>query len=489
MEEERKIEKWLRSYARKRRSQAKDSFGLHPATRRLLQDEIARKGPAPEEDDSLSLWEVLRQQWTWLLAFTACIFLVATIFMPAVYKAREKARNTLGLAQLKQVGAAVQMSAANNQGRLPPSLDDLTNGYLAKDDLIVPKSGQPIVYVGAGKNLHGLSSNTVLAYSENNKDTRDVLFANGRTEMVDRKKFEEVTNQDLSQAVAMNSAGSLPPGSSPLNARQMASPPTESAAPSVAFPSAAPPPPPAPTVAVAIPPPLPEANAMTAATEQPQPTSASSDLAINSAGAQPPTMAPPTVTANQPFAATPARMAFKSPAEPAARPNALQNFQNNITPSQAVPVLSNFQVQQNGNALRIVDQDGSVYSGSWRLANRAANTRNQPTPAPSARSLEDNLQAAQNYLFRVHGMNRTLRQSVVFTGSLLGNFALSQNAQQSFGGIGGSFSTNQPQVKSALTNQTAQLPWSNLRIAGTAVVNRTNHIEVNASPVVPTKQN
>jgi hypothetical protein len=86
-------------------------------------------------------------------------------------------------------------------------------------------------------------------------------------------------------------------------------------------------------------------------------------------------------------------------------------------------------------------------------------------------------------------MNRTLRQSVVFTGSLLGNFVLSQNTQQSFGSIGGSFNTNQPQVKPALTNQTAQLPWSSLRIAGTATINRTNRIKVDAAPVAPAKQN
>src|SRR5580704_12270059 len=86
MEPERKIEKWLRAYAKKRRGQAKDSFDLHPASRRMLQDEIARQASTPEdEDDSVSLWEVLRQQWAWLLVFTACIFLIATIFMPVVY--------------------------------------------------------------------------------------------------------------------------------------------------------------------------------------------------------------------------------------------------------------------------------------------------------------------------------------------------------------------------------------------------------------------
>jgi hypothetical protein len=42
-------------------------------------------------------------------------------------------------------------------------------------------------------------------------------------------------------------------------------------------------------------------------------------------------------------------------------------------------------------------------------------------------------------------------------------------------------------MKSGSTNQTAQLPWSSLRIAGTAVIDRTNHIQINAAPVTPAK--
>ena len=42
MEPERKIEKLLRAYAKKRRAEAGDSLKLHPANRRILQDEAAR---------------------------------------------------------------------------------------------------------------------------------------------------------------------------------------------------------------------------------------------------------------------------------------------------------------------------------------------------------------------------------------------------------------------------------------------------------------
>jgi hypothetical protein len=518
MEEERKIEKWLRAYAKKRRGQAKGSFDLHPATRRMLQDEIARQSPAPEgEDDSLSLWEVLRQQWALLLTFAACIFLIGIILLPVLNTAKEKAQNTLGMAQLKQIGAAVQMSATDNKGRLPASLDELTNGYLAKEDLFERENGKPIVYMGAGKNIHGLSSNTVLAYSMENKDTRDVLFASGQTALVNRKKFEEVTNADLSHAVALNNQNSLQSESSALVEREITTagnepapsmaPPPESPVPEAS--PASEPPPPAPTVAAA----APEPNSMSESppAEQPQAAKASSDLAVNSASA-PPAMTPPAGIGGEAFDDAATRRQSESPAlQRAAQPqfaSQLQNvqnaFRNGVTPSQALPVLSNFQVQQSGNALRIVDQDGSVYVGSWRLANLAtingiagkaglqssdkqSLARTPQTSAPPAVALADNLQAAQNYLFHVSGMNRTLKQDVVFTGNLLANFAVSGNLQQSFGGaVGGAY---QYQLKTEQTNQVAQLPWSNLRIAGTAVINRTNHVEVNAMPVAPTKQN
>ena len=532
MEPERKIEKWLRAYAKKRRGQTKDSFGLHPATRRLLQDEIARKTPAPEEDDdSLSLWEMLRQQSAWLLVFTACIFLVATIFMPVVYKAKEKAQNTLGIANLKQIGAAVQMSAAQNNGQLPASLDELTNVYLAKENLSDQESGKPYVYTGRGENLKTLPGNSVVAYSPEDKDTRAVLFANGRTEVVSRKKFEEVTNADLSQAVAMNNLAPQPE-SSPSVERESANAgnepsPAIASQPTVQMPEAGPmsePPPPPPTTVTAAPQPnsvsgsqpvataAPGASPISAAPEeQPQPTSASSDLAMNSASAPPPTMALPPSTVGGTFNSSVTHEEVESPVAKAAAQreyvSELQNaFQNSVAPSQTLPVLSNFQVRQNGNALRIIDQDGSVYVGSWRLANQVANNgviqkqrlqnsdnqstaKTPQTSAPPALALSDNLQAAQNYIFRVHGMNRTLKKSVVFTGSLLANYVLSENVQQSFGGgIAGTYK-NEQQLKFELTNQIAQLPWSNLRITGTAVINRTNHIEVNATPASPAKQN
>ncbi len=80
MEPERKIEKWLRLYAKKRRGQAVD-FKLDPAARQRLQNEVSRNAPQEkEDDDTMSLWQLIRQQWAFLVGFAACIFLVAMVF-------------------------------------------------------------------------------------------------------------------------------------------------------------------------------------------------------------------------------------------------------------------------------------------------------------------------------------------------------------------------------------------------------------------------
>ena len=51
MEEERKIEKLLRAYAKKRRADAGDPLKLHPAPRRQLQDEVARDCASRKDED------------------------------------------------------------------------------------------------------------------------------------------------------------------------------------------------------------------------------------------------------------------------------------------------------------------------------------------------------------------------------------------------------------------------------------------------------
>ncbi len=208
---------------------------------------------------------------------------------------------------------------------------------------------------------------------------------------------------------------------------------------------------------------------------------------------------------------------------------ALQNaFMNTIAlKSASVPVLMNFHVEQNGSSIRVVDQDGSVYFGILRTAQHIATSslggnrelgiedgqykltvtnstdqsfggvageRNASAPpaAPDNNGLQqaqnmaqnNSPQSQQNYSFQVTGFNRTLKQNVQFTATLLGDIAAAQNAQATFG-LKANAAWGAGLVQSMQQYKAGPLPWSNLCITGTAIVNGTNQIQVNATPVPP----
>jgi hypothetical protein len=471
MEPERKIEKLLRAYAKKRRAQAGDPLALHPATRRLLQGEITRNAPKPDDEDaSLTLWEFFRQQWAFLLSFVLIIFFGATLFFPALSTAKHKSQKLTAMGNLKQIGMAAQMAAGENNGRLPASLDALTN-QLGSDKILTDReSGKRFIYVAGGEKLEGLPSNSVVAYSPTDRKGRAVLFADGRVEVINGARFSELTNREVQElAFAKDS-----------ERRQLAALPAAATTAGV--------------YAIAAPP----------ISGQPKAEDNRKKLKLGDLGiaatnavelaANAPTA--PTATANRLTAAQTREVQFASAASHNFALNLQNAFKNTIAPAKAVPVLVNFQVQQNGNAVRVVDGDGSVYDGS--LLPESAIAQNEPAPAAApappgavpeqvarAKSVasQDESQTAQNYFFRVTGTNQTLKQNVVFAGNLVAMANTATNLPQSvdsIGGLGGGGS----QLQLVLTNQN-QLPWSNSRIAGTAVIAETNNIEINAVPLAP----
>lgn len=92
----------------------------------------------------------------------------------------------------------------------------------------------------------------------------------------------------------------------------------------------------------------------------------------------------------------------------------------------------------------------------------------------------------KNYYFEVKGESRTLNETVVFSGRLIGGLSAANVRQGTFGLEANSTDSGgavQDMLKPGSTNQPAQLLWSQLRIAGTAVVSGTNYVEVNAAPL------
>jgi hypothetical protein len=497
MEPERKIEKWLKSYAKKRRTQAGEPFNLHPATRQLLQSEVARDKPKPDDDDeSVSLWEVIRQQWALLLSFAACIFLVGIIILPvAYYAAKNRTRSFAVASGARDITSSASAPAVASSGRVASPGDKKDMGP-ARTDLsdreINPASREEEREALANRNTlystNGAPPPTV-AMTVTPSAAPEVTHSIGVTPMQVSPGSSAIPPVPAGGAYNVGQASPMPIATNSMNGIYANAPITP------------------PLVAAAAPGGNRSAQQLAAAETAP--------------GAAPP--------AEMPSSEFSFQQKSESEMEPVAsrRLGELQNvFKNSIEPSQASPVLANFQVQQNGNAIRLVDQDGSVYNGWLQLAsetvekiqgqsesnadNRLAQnamTVASGLPGQQIMAAQDALQIAQKYFFHVYGTNRTTKQTVSFTGGLGANFTSTNSAKQAFGltdkpantggvgfgggggggGGGGVIDSNFDRTKSAATNQVAQLPWSDLRITGTAVLSQTNRIPVDAAPVAPNK--
>ena len=376
--------------------------------------------------------------------FALVVFFVATMFLPALSSAKRKAQSVTARYNLTEIGTAVRMYAEDNGQRLPASLDALTNELhldLINTILTDPQNGQRFVYVAGGKHLDGLQSNSILAYSPTDKKGRAVLFADGRVEVLDDARFSELTNRGLSQLVAANDSERRPSAGTPAGVTAASG------------------------NAAAVPP-----------------------ISGQSKSGEIGDILKPAETGIS--SRNDADLAAKASAASPNFSTGSQNlFKNTTAPAKAAPVLVQFEVRQNDNTLRIVDADGSVYEGT--LVPESAVSPNEPvpaaTPAPpvdqaNTAANRDEPQMVQNHFFRVTGMNQTLKQNVVFAGKLLVISDTTTNVQQflkdssGMGGGGGAGG----QLQSGFTNP---LPWSNSRIAGTAVIAGTNRIEINAVPL------
>jgi hypothetical protein len=169
--------------------------------------------------------------------------------------------------------------------------------------------------------------------------------------------------------------------------------------------------------------------------------------------------------------------------------------------------LDSFTIEQSGNQITVVDKDGSKYSGFIQLASvndeSISTVRQQPAagaPAKVATAPQRRAfvatdtgaavaparlppSAPQNYFFRVTGTNRSLNQSVVFSGNLAENTNVVVARGGSFGFVTNAL--NAPQFQQLPSQMMPQLPLLNSRIAGRAAVGGKSEIEINAAPVSP----
>jgi len=94
MNDERPIEKLLRRYAKKRGDEAGPPPELHPATRRLLQGEVARQFPKPggtTDPSAAGFFAMLTRRWIYAVGVFVVLGVAVAMFLPALNKSKEGA--------------------------------------------------------------------------------------------------------------------------------------------------------------------------------------------------------------------------------------------------------------------------------------------------------------------------------------------------------------------------------------------------------------
>jgi hypothetical protein len=176
-----------------------------------------------------------------------------------------------------------------------------------------------------------------------------------------------------------------------------------------------------------------------------------------------------TMAAGAPPVAQPSSAGSLGMTQQFSQQSGIQSFRNKAKVSGAANVLNTFQVQQQGNEIRVLDADGSAYTGKIEQLPKNAETDSRLTmrrdAAKRTRSYaakatpEHESDAPQ---FRVTGFNVSLQKTLVFEG----NYA-SSPAQQ-------------PAEATSNDKERAEQSGGRARIVGTVRVNGEAPVEVDA---------
>ena len=139
---------------------------------------------------------------------------------------------------------------------------------------------------------------------------------------------------------------------------------------------------------------------------------------------------------------------------------------------QTANILNEFQVEQSDHEIRLVDADGSTYSGKLEslAQNDARSIYNQKKNAPfsqGARAFDEKAQSANaEYYFRATGYNTSLKKSLVFEGNYIAPLGVAQK-----------------KVAKAKTESEERDEEASTRITGVAKVHGESPVQIDAVAV------
>jgi hypothetical protein len=429
MEPERPIEKLLRASAKKRREEAGPPFEMHPATRRLLQGEVKRevkpRGQGTESGrPSAGLWRRLG----WSLGILIILGLAASLFMPEFYRPRPQAtgpaRSVDNLASIETKARPTEeplSGRAAGAAAVDKRSLDLADGDVANRRAEVAQA--PAAAAAAAPQ----------AGAPLNKPTP----ATGAPAVLAASEFDAVAKQNLE-----SKAKSAAPAPATALAETARSVPPSRADASLA-----------------------DEFRAGAKTER-----ESNALAFGVAGI--PTVTTNAVAAFKNLAAVSQTQRFRRIEESSQVNGAAFRKRSTATTG----VLTNFELVQADRQLRIVDSDGSIYTGNLQAVQTAFRVPAVPPPSAEDRAKDQvRLQPEPAPMaFVVIGTNRTLNLPVVFSGT----FAFPANTA-----VSGQLTASNAPVARSFGGGAARLPsLSTSRISGSARVGNAQVIPVEAVP-------
>ncbi len=440
MESERPIEKLLRVCAEKRRHEAKLPTELHPATRRLLQGEVARQLGEKQRERRGAWWSslVAWPKLAWATAGASALLVIALVLLlPG------KSHKPDLLAKNDQPVPAANSPLAPSRALDRADADVLAKPPVVQKQLLPAESEASAALTAEAGRMRELAKDKVAVAVKAQRETSLAAVPQPTT---------------VTASPAGATAGSAGRNAEPMAfgvGGMKAEAPTAAARP-------------APAAAPAQPPPAlyGDLRVQTSLPAPQAPLSAATEYSFRD-------------QARFPGGKLQEQVSLRTAARPVSagvQPSAAQNS-----------VLTSFRVQPAKDGVVIVDGDGSVYRGYLQ----AAPTEPQTAPVTRGTRLAnrrfgsdavtgDTKRSAPSYtapyFFHVLGTNKTLNQKVEFTGNVWPQ-------------------TNLPSPK--LTGAAASLPTSrtttnvlpawllNSRISGKAIINSQQVIEVNAAPAKP----
>jgi hypothetical protein len=496
MNDERPIEKLLRRAAKKRRDEAGPLPDLHPANRRVLQDEVARQFPKQDTTKQSALaefWAGLTQRWLYALGIFLVLAVAAIVILPTV----SKSKGQKNFAQSAPAENQFNMELAKNAAAEPEPVT-VTAMVLESDrNLSLSHSGggnfMPPAVASAPvatptphfdrqiSDRRSPGTDTAATFADSTT-TSGAFDSTARTEGAARLM---VTDDSI------DTVNRPPPASLTTRAQ-----PTRSARFSGSSGS------------ISGSPALIEATSK-AKTEADEPAAELGTEKKAFDSVKSPTIVQSGVVTTE--SATGAlgdknRLARGGGAE---RERAIRNSQafSNLSaeePMQTrikaapalkdlVPVLVNFKIEQEGRQMQVIDGDGSVYRGVVDEENTlykqvvtqkeqklsAAYDNNLKFQSPKLGSqVANKSEAASYYFYRVEGTNRSLNQNVVFTWNFIPTNEAIAAAQLNY---------KEVLQKTDETKLPSQFPalLQNSFINGRAQFGEGREVEVNAVPVKP----